>query len=341
MNIILITIDALRTDKLHHAKEITQLKEAGTNYTNCITASTGTTPSHASIMTSNYPDIHQATENGWKIDPELTTLAQTLKKHKYKTCAIVSVESLASYTGLNKGFDDYYNSNKWDNIYCELSKTNIKAGKKRATSTLTLLRKLKIIKNTHSRPGKETTKIATNWLKQNHNKKFFLWIHYFDIHKPYKNNKYENSVKETDKQIKKLKWEMKKLKLLNKTTFIITADHGEMLGEYGLQQHGHSTHDQEAKVPLIITKRWKKEEITQQTRTIDIAPTILDILKIKPPENWRGTTLLPYAKGKPLKGLDAYTDAYPPFKQETKLRKANTQKITEQTKKHLEQLGYI
>ena len=77
------------------------------------------------------------------------------------------------------------------------------------------------------------------------------------------------------------------------TIIIITADHGESLGEHNYLQHGNMT-EENLKVPLIITFPNKKGlRIQAPVRSIDILPSILDYLGIKIPEYIDGKSFLP------------------------------------------------
>lgn len=85
------------------------------------------------------------------------------------------------------------------------------------------------------------------------------------------------------------------------TLIVLTADHGEMLGDYGLW--GKMTfHDAAFHVPLIIRdpkSAAKGVEVTAPTESIDVAPTILDCLGIDVPHSMDGQSLKPFLDGAP------------------------------------------
>jgi tetratricopeptide (TPR) repeat protein len=83
---------------------------------------------------------------------------------------------------------------------------------------------------------------------------------------------------------------------------VVTADHGEALGEHGEKTHVYFVYDGTIRVPLLfwgatVPKGLKVESLV---RTLDVTPTILDMLKLPPLEDVQGTSLLPLLKGESL-----------------------------------------
>lgn len=172
-------------------------------------------------------------------------------------------------------------------------------------------------------------KKAVNWVKRQ-NKKYFLWIHYMDVHEPYappdyKNRKemlylitkyrdfpnmlskneikkliklYDLSIKYTDKMIGSL---LEKLNCLENSIIIISADHGDAFGEHIALGHGDKyltqLYDEVIHVPLIIYGTEKKEIIIdKQVQLLDLGPTICEIINIPIPPNFYGNSLFSKTK---------------------------------------------
>jgi arylsulfatase A-like enzyme len=90
---------------------------------------------------------------------------------------------------------------------------------------------------------------------------------------------------------------IKKLKALNiydKTIIIVTADHGEEFYEHGGHSHGTTLYDEVTRVPLIIHVPWIKQakRVKELTQTVDILPTLLDLLAIPIPHQAQGKSLI-------------------------------------------------
>ena len=77
------------------------------------------------------------------------------------------------------------------------------------------------------------------------------------------------------------------------TLFVISADHGEAFGEHGEVQHGNSLYEEEVRVPLIFYRPGRDLGATIETpvETIDVAPTLLDLLGVRVPAQMKGRDL--------------------------------------------------
>lgn len=278
LNIILITIDTLRADHLGcygydsiKTPHIDGLAKDGILFSNAYSPSPLTFPSHVSIMTGQYPIQHGIQNNGtFILQDSSNTLAEILQKKNYRTGAIVSSYVLASHFGLDQGFDNY------DDYFFQ------KKGDIQDFSQ-------------NERIGKAVTDIAKKWLQKNHKKPFFLWVHYFDPHSLYeppppfdnlyKENPYDGEIAYTDKCLGVLLEEINKLSLLENTCIILVGDHGEGLWEHNEQTHGLFIYNTTLHVPLIMSypKLFQKgNKVASLVKTVDIMPTILEILGIKP-----------------------------------------------------------
>jgi len=160
-NVILITLDTLRSDHLscygyekNTAPNISSLAEQGVLFENAITQSSWTLPAHASILTGVYPHEHGAEKWQTPINKRLPMLQEILKQEDYSTAAFISTVYVSEKYGFNRGFDIFDSS-----LMMEKQESN-------------------------TTYAKGITDKAIQWLKQNDNK-FFLWLHYYDIHHPF------------------------------------------------------------------------------------------------------------------------------------------------------------
>jgi len=116
LNILLLTLDTLRPDHLGcygyksiKTPNIDKLAQNGVLFSNAYSPAPLTLPSHASIMTGQYPIRHGVHDNGiFVLTDSAVTLAEILKKQGYNTGAILASYVLAAQFGLKQGFD-YYN----------------------------------------------------------------------------------------------------------------------------------------------------------------------------------------------------------------------------------------
>jgi len=100
--------------------------------------------------------------------------------------------------------------------------------------------------------------------------------------------------------------------ILDDTFVILTADHGQQFMEHGCFGHGDYLYDELIHVPLIIVgPGLRNQVISQQVSLLDLAPTILDLVKIEKPKAFLGNSVLPLITGNRAKAgsLDAISEA--------------------------------
>jgi arylsulfatase A-like enzyme len=93
---------------------------------------------------------------------------------------------------------------------------------------------------------------------------------------------------------------LKELGIYDKTMIVICSDHGEEFYEHGDHGHGATFYDEVTRVPLIVHVPWIKKgrRIRELTQTVDIMPTILDLLDIPVPGQAQGKSLKEFICGR-------------------------------------------
>jgi arylsulfatase A-like enzyme len=148
---------------------------------------------------------------------------------------------------------------------------------------------------------------AVDWIDVHRAQPFFLTLWTMDTHHPYiaagdRNfsvrdrmlNRYLNGVQSIDALIGKLADRLQAMGLADNTLLVITGDHGEAFGEHGQTVHGFTVYNEELHVPLmIVNPRLFRERVAMEWpgRQIDIAPTLLSLLGLPPPDQWQGVSL--------------------------------------------------
>jgi arylsulfatase A-like enzyme/Flp pilus assembly protein TadD len=301
--VVLITIDTLRADHLGcygdaqaRTPNIDRLAAEGTRFKTVVTAAPLTLPAHCSIMTGVYPMIHGVRDNvGYRLDPSTETLAQILKRNGYATGAVVGAYVLDRSFGLGTGFDSYYDH--FDAV----------AG--RDTVNMADLK----------RRGAEVIDHGIAWMRRVHRRPFFEWIHLYDPHDPYDppppfkqqfaDRPYDGEIAYVDQQLGRLFAFLKVAGLSANTIIVLTADHGESLGEHRELRHGYFIYNATASVPLIVKPvTGKPRVVSSVVRSIDIAPTILQLAGLPKGKAMQGTSL-----ASPTSGMEAYTETFYPL----------------------------
>lgn len=330
MNIILISVDALRRDKVGAyfnienslTPNIDSLAKNGSILDNHFTVLNGSTPVQISMFTGLYPSKHGVHENGYKLPDKFRTLAEYLSENGYTTCGMVSSGAISSAYNFNKGFNQFYDNSKYDRLMFWARKAGTKRYNIRKFLRDIAFKKFGLF-DIFTRTYDKTNKTALKWLDNNYKNKFFLYVHFFDIHEDtygertkskdvFKN--YDENVKIIDSAIGKLIDKVKELNVFDDTMFIITADHGEDLSEHlEKTQHGRKISEDEFRIPCIIYKPGliPTKRVNNLTRVIDLLPTILDLNGINLQQNIDGVSIKKSIFEDVDLVNDAFLEAYP------------------------------
>ena len=300
-NILLITIDTLRADALGSyggraaTPHLDALASSGARFTFAHAHSVVTLPSHTSILTGRYPFDHGVRDNtGYRVDASIDTLAEIAKGAGLSTGAFVGAFPLDRRFGLNQGFDTYDDVETGGGAQGDFA-----MAERRAETVVAAARAWIAAQQSAGRP-------------------WFAWVHVFDphagyappppFHQQYAGDLYAGEVAYTDHALGPLLADARAS--ARPTTVVVTADHGEGLGEHGEATHGAFAYESTLRVPLIVAQfggqgsegappasRGKALVSDRSVSHVDILPTILDALRIDAPGGLRGRSLLPELEG--------------------------------------------
>ena len=289
-HVYLITIDTLRSDHVGcygyrsiETPGVDQLAKDGVRFAQAFTPSPITNSSHASILSGLLPSSHGVSDFGVPLAAAHATLAELLRKQGYRTAAFIGAVILDSKTlapGLDRGFDFYDNFPE---------KTDNKSRWGRI-----------------ERRGMDVVERAENWIDGHKSDSHFVWIHLYDPHDPYeppapydekyKDRPYDGEIAYADSALSHFLAYLKKQNWYDGALIMVVGDHGEGLGEHGEDTHGIFLYDSTTHVPLILKLPEEKDAgkvIGDQVRTVDIVPTVLDLLQVPAVLKLDGTSLLP------------------------------------------------
>ncbi len=307
-NILLITIDTLRWDAVgaygafhSHTPTIDRLARTGNAYITAYSAIPTTFPSHASMLSGVYPVHHGLRANaGYHFKPNpCITISTFLQSNGYETAAFLSLEGLASTSGLSQGFDTVNDTGfKWQ------------------------------------RSASETIAQAIPWLTTPRQSPIFVWIHLFDPHAPYTppvpfdqfgpapperfltnidrgsipsivgdhpstdlnhyRSMYAGEIASVDMQLQRLFCHPELQNTLHESLIVLTSDHGECFGEQDLFfDHSWRLSESTIRVPLIfhIPGTPAGKLLSGTARLVDIPATLLNVLRIPNNLLFDGATL--------------------------------------------------
>ena len=159
------------------------------------------------------------------------------------------------------------------------------------------------------RTGDQVTAASQRWLvAQPADAPWFLWVHYYDPHLPYSapskftaaapNRPYDAEIAFTDAQLGQLIAGVDR----SRTAIVVTADHGESLGDHGEPDHGLFPVRLHARAfrSSLPARAFTPRVVTEQVRHIDVAPTIAALAGTVLPRDEGsdgGESLVPLLKG--------------------------------------------
>jgi arylsulfatase A-like enzyme/Flp pilus assembly protein TadD len=306
-NVVVITIDTLRADHLGcygyskiRTPNIDALAMDSARFERAYTPVPVTLPAHSAIFTGTYPTLNGMHDfSGNKLNPKQPTLATILKQQGYTTGAVIGSAVLDSRFGLNQGFDFYYDHFDFN----RLQESNLDA---------------------MERPGNVVTDVALDWLGKNAQGKFFLWMHLYDPHYPYrppapyseqyKDRPYDGEIAFADAQFGRLISFLKAKGFYDNTFIVLAGDHGESLGEHGEKTHGFFLYNATLHVPVIIhlPGAAAAKTVSDLVSLTDLMPTVLQALKIEVPTQVQGRSLLPLLAAKKEDSISVYAETFLP-----------------------------
>lgn len=312
LNLVVVTLDTTRADRIGsygdpraaETPAFDRLAREGTLFERAMTSAPLTLPAHATMFTAQFPPAHGVRDNGgFFLSPDATTLAEHLRSSGMRTGAFVGAFVLDSKWGLDQGFERY--ADDFD---------------------LTKVRGMSLA--SVQRPANEVVDLALLWLDTVKQERFFAWLHFYDPHTPYvppepfasryAGRPYDGEIAFTDAQLGRVVDFLETRGLLERTIIAVLADHGESLGEHGEGTHGFFIYESATRMPFVIRapfERTQARRVADPVRTVDLTPTLLDLLGLSAlPAPVSGTSLAPLMTGDRLElNLDGYAEAMYPL----------------------------
>ncbi|MBN2340312.1 MAG: sulfatase [Deltaproteobacteria bacterium] len=293
-NVILLIIDAMNVSHMsaygYHRNttpNLSKLATKGMVFTNYISNSSWTRPSFTSIITGLTKKGHGVELKNRDVRMDITTLAEHFRLAGYRTAGLTGNPLTRGVWGYNQGYQVYEDTHTMERAFP---------------------------------PDGWLTERAIDWIKSVKQEPFFLKIFFTAPHAPYRPvnsakhfvtrlktgqvveypfreyktplNKddhemtvaaYDDEVRYTDIQIGRLMKTLKEIGVSQKTAIVVTADHGEMLGEHNCYTHAYHMWEETLRVPFVMYLPWQKSGGVYSDELfthVDIMPTLLDVASI-------------------------------------------------------------
>lgn len=258
-DIVLISIDTLRADHLGAygypratSPFLDSLARESKLFSNVFVPLPATNPSHASLFTALHPLQHGVLDNSMALPREAETMAEVLQRNGYFTMGVVANTHIGRRYNYDQGFE----------LFSEDPVVPVPGE--------------------HQRFGDDVSNTAIDFLadyaRQRRGQSYFLFVHYFDVHTPYRKHaaeppeplppevlrfkdqgrtqrmtrRYDSEIRFVDQQIQRLVSALKELKLDRNLLLCVTADHGEQLGDHGYSAGHFDLYRETVRVPLFF-----------------------------------------------------------------------------------------
>ncbi len=338
-NVVFVSFDALQAahvGALGYPGNVTPTIDAmakqGFNFTNNISVASWTVPASMTWFTGVYPSEHRLTNkfsvfnppnnnvisNLKKLSPELVTIAEVLKQNGYATGGFTGNAGVSGGFGYSQGFDEYFfEKGKFGSMSVSIPKGLEWLHKNKDRKFFMFLHGYDMHGQNIPVEGfdyrfvdkgydKKFTGSAAEQeaLREEGLEKGKVALRDEDV--KFWRALYDEKIQRTDERFRKFLEEYAKMGLMDKTIFVLTSDHGTEFHEHKRFDHGFSLYDELIHTPLIIKLPKQKvgKVIKDQVSSIDVMPTILDLLDVKMPDNakkqMRGASLVAGLKGKPV-----------------------------------------
>jgi arylsulfatase A-like enzyme len=292
LNVVFILIDTLRADRLSAygyerstSPVFDALAETGILFRDVLAQSTWTKASMASLWTASYPTTTGITRFPHGLPDEATMPAEIFRDAGYRTVGIWRNGWVAPNFGFGQGFDLYF-------------RPPLRSGKNARADNPSAFRV----------PGtdQDATLSAVEFLRGVGDERFFLYMHYMDVHQYVYDDSadfgttysdiYDNSIAWVDKNVGHLMAVLQREELMRRTIVVVASDHGEAFDEHGTEGHARNLYSETVRTPLLISLPIRLKQgirVDTPVENVDIWPTVMELVGLPSVPGNQGRSLLP------------------------------------------------
>ena len=110
---------------------------------------------------------------------------------------------------------------------------------------------------------------------------------------------YASKIRDADQRVGNFLGQLRSLGLYDRSIIIIMSDHGDEFMEHGALDHGATLYEEQLHTVLMmrIPGYTMRNDIQSQVRTLDIFPTLFELLEWEAPSGVDGQSLAPLLRG--------------------------------------------
>jgi arylsulfatase A-like enzyme len=311
-----------------------RLAREGIRFEQCFTVVPTTTASHAAMLTGVEPRQLGVARNGYRVPESARTVAEAAAEGGYATAAFVSSFALAPQFGLDQGFE-LYDVGLGERVELDQDWRSAGETSDHAIAWLRDHGRRPFFLWIHyfdphfpyDPPAPFDTLYDRDYagdLDGSMETIFGIWrgeIPLSERDARHLTALYEGEISYTDQQLGRVLTALDELGLREQTWVVATSDHGESLGEHEYWfDHGKHLYDTDLRVPLLVRPGGTAAAsgaagraadsgahgllapgavIATQVRSLDLGPTLMELLGSRPPEGLTGRSFLGLLHGEP------------------------------------------
>lgn len=311
-SIVLIVVDGLRGDALDpaHMPALSAFADDAVRFDQAVAASGALGPAIASILTSAPPSVHGRRADGERLGGGIPTLAEVLRDGGYATGGLPAAGVAGAARGFDRGFDGY------------ALVRNDPLGAGETSNGLELYGRLRAAweravtsprGSAWHAPATEQLDGALAFLAANDASRAFLFVQLSEPDAPWfeggqsvgvggrsptsaeaARTAYEQDLSTLDAALGAFFQRLRDVRRYDRVAVVVVGARGVELGDRGVYGPGEDLHDDVLHVPLLVKLpggAWAGLKVPWQVRTVDVAPTLVELAGLPPPGAWHGAAL--------------------------------------------------
>lgn len=323
--VVFVTIDTLRADHVgvfgyprNTTPFIDSLAQRGTMFSRVYSASSHTAPSHTSMFTGRFPFQHGVLRNHESLAPQIPSIHTILERQGFASVAFPSVKFLDGKVGFPASPVPLQVARGGGRWYLNAAQVVDNAlqwfdGLDRQQPFFTWLH----FYDVHQWQGRSNipeeyfdgrltphgSELAQFLIEQHHTPPQFFGGEEQMLHAI---EGYDARLRFVDDQLLRLQRALEQRGLNEETLWVITSDHGEGLGNHNYEGHGEFLYQEQIHVPLVVhmsDDRYPSQRVDRLARTVDLLPTVLELVEGGPLPRTEGHSLAAAIRGESLDHL--------------------------------------
>ncbi len=296
-SVVLLVIDALNVKHLSGygytrktSPNIDDLASSGLVLTNYVSNSSWTRPSYTTIITGLPKSAHKVElEGGWRLEPEIKTLAERFKSAGYRTASFTSNPLVRKSWGFDQGFQVYEDPATLDRkaffpdrLLVEMAEKWLDANRERPFFLVVFLTAPHTPYRPPTEPRTFLKEVASGKIIEHPFKEYLKPLKEADHERIVA--AYDDEIAYMDKQVGRLLAYLETIGRKDDTVIALTADHGEVFGDHNCYTHTYHMWEPALRVPFILKFPGQKQMGVYDDRPfthIDVAPTLLRLVGVE------------------------------------------------------------